>query len=62
MEENKVEKVETEYNWSRNKEGKKGGLIRNFIKFAPNDLCVCGSKIKYKKCCKNKKAYYLKKD
>lgn len=63
MSENKneeIEKVETEYNWTRNKNGGRGGLVRNFIKFGPNEKCPCDSGLKFKKCCKGKTEYYLK--
>ena len=53
-------KMETEYNWKRNKDGKRGGLIRNFLKFEPNGKCPCESGKKFKKCCKGKTEYYLK--
>jgi len=60
MEEKVPEKVETEYKWHRNKNGKIAGLRRNFIKFEPNGKCPCASGLKFKKCCKGKKEYYLK--
>lgn len=51
---------EGEYQPTKNKDGVFSGLKRNFIKFEPNGKCPCGSDIKYKKCCKGKKEYYLK--
>lgn len=49
-----------EYQPTKNKDGVFSGLKRNFLKFEPNGKCPCNSGLKYKKCCKGKKNYYLK--
>lgn len=51
---------ENEYKPQFNSKGQFSGLKRHYLKFEPNGQCPCNSGLKYKKCCKGKKEYFIK--